>query len=112
MQELKDALTIFYISLGVGGVIGGIMKALDYFRSRKFLTKEEHKESQELCQNSVCSKIDTVTETVTGLKTTVEQNAVEAKERREKDNEFLHEHLINISEFVGSVKQYMTDKKL
>lgn len=120
MSELSDALKIFYLTVGVGGIMGGILTAWNKVRFVKKSDFEDHKVS---CPATICAKIDTLKTTVDGLKSTVDKNAEEGQKRREadkkdfqtrrdKDNEFLNENLRNIAGFIGSVKQYMENKKL
>lgn len=106
---MKDATTILYVALTIGGIIGGILTAWNKFR---FIKKSDFADHIKTCPETIGEKIDNVKETVEDLKSTVEENAKEGKIRREADQEFLHEHLINIATFVGRVEQYMANKKL
>lgn len=106
---MKDASTILYITLGIGGILGGILTAINKFR---FVKKDDFKEHIVNCPQTLGTKIDNVNDTVVDLKATVENNAKESQARREDDKQYLTDHLVNIASFVGKVEQYMVDKKL
>ena len=103
-MDLKDGLTIFYIIMGIGGVMGGILTKINNIR---FVSKKDFAKRQSECQTNLCGKIDAVKETVNSLKDTVEENATESQKRRERDKTELTKHLMEISKFMGAVENHM-----
>ena len=81
MPEL-DAKTILWISLIIGGIMGGILTAINKVR---YVTRAEF-----------CRKIDEI-----------KQLVKDADDKREKTKTKITDHLIIISEFMGEVKGFM-----
>ena len=99
-----DAKTILWIALTIGGVMGGILTAINKFR---YVPKKDFDEHKKTCPVTICVKIDTVKESVNGLKDTLETNAKESQDRRELDKKELNENLLKIATFMGGVEQFM-----
>lgn len=102
-----DATYILWIALTIGGIVGGILTAINKIR---FVSKKDCEKEQSGCQTNICNKVDAVKTTVNDLKDVVEKNAQESQKRREADKQELTSHLIGISKFIGTVEQYMKIK--
>lgn len=74
--------------------------------SPRLVNKEELKVHQKECQDTICGKIDKLSESIDDLKV----DAKEAEKVRLKHREEYHKTMTNISGFMGRVEQYMKDK--
>lgn len=90
---MKDGLTILYITLGAGGIIGGILTAINKTR---YVKKEECDKDR----TNFCTKVDE-------LRADVRKNLTEVTKMRREDQEKLNGHLMDISKFIGKVEQHM-----
>ena len=99
-----DAKTILWIALAIGGVMGGILTAINKFR---YVPKKDFDDHKKDCPANIITKIDAVKTTVNGLGDTLVENASEAQKRRDADKKELNEHLIKIATFIGGVEQFM-----
>lgn len=104
MPELKSAVTILWIALLIGGIVGGILTHLNKLR---FVPKKDFDDHKKTCPVTICAKIDGVKDSVNGLSKTLETNNKEAQTRRDADKKELNDNLIKIATFMGGVEQFM-----
>lgn len=79
----------------VGGIITSITVIGGALGKMAFVTKRDFKESQQVCQQNLCSKIDNVAKQVSNL----------ADENKEN-----HKAMLAIQKHMGKVEQYMKDR--